>query len=186
MWLPRARVLPSELLLDTVPGQYRAGSRNGDDDPAVAQFLADARQATRPERPSAAQDPAYDCTGTVLVCDDDPDVLRFVCDALETRGGRALPVASGQAAIAMLQTNKSIDLLVVDFSMPDMNGATVVRQSLEIDPDLPILLMTGNADPDSMNDLPDVAMLLKPFDREVLTCRVADMLAAARDDIPFR
>jgi hypothetical protein len=40
--------------------------------------------------------------------------------------------------------------------------------------------MTGSTDFEAIqNDLPDVAMLLKPFDDEVLTRRVADMLQAA-------
>jgi CheY-like chemotaxis protein len=46
-------------------------------------------------------------------------------------------------------------------------------------PRLPILLITGNADPESIQaDLPDVPMLRKPFDREQLTTCVADLLEA--------
>jgi CheY-like chemotaxis protein len=70
-------------------------------------------------------------------------------------------------------------LLVVDYTMPGMNGAAVTRNVRGSHPKLPILLMTGNADPGAIRaDLPDVNMLLKPFDRDELTNRISVLLKA--------
>jgi signal transduction histidine kinase/CheY-like chemotaxis protein len=116
-------------------------------------------------------------SGTILVCDDDPAVLEFVCEALKIRGYQALSAANGRIAISLLNENKTIRLLVLDYTMPDMNGAAVIRQIRASHPRLPILLMTGNADPEVIQaDLPDVDMLLKPFDRDQLTRRISGLL----------
>ena len=82
----------------------------------VAQLRAPARGARR--------------GGTLLVCDDDPGVLELVCDALERSGYQAVPVRSGQAALEVLQRDEAISLLIVDFTMPEMNGGLVVRAAL--------------------------------------------------------
>ncbi len=116
-------------------------------------------------------------SGAILVCDDNSAVLEFICDALQGKGYQVLPVTNGRKAISVLKDNRAIRLLVVDFTMPEMNGAAVAREVRASRPRLPILLITGNADPDSIQaGLPDVPMLRKPFDREQLTARVADLL----------
>jgi signal transduction histidine kinase/CheY-like chemotaxis protein len=116
-------------------------------------------------------------TGAILVCDDNSAVLEFICDALKGKGYQVLPVTNGRKALSVLKDNRAIRLLVVDFTMPEMNGAAVAREVRARRPRLPILLITGNADPEAIQaDLPDVPMLRKPFDREQLTARVADLL----------
>jgi CheY-like chemotaxis protein len=118
-------------------------------------------------------------SGAILVCDDNSAVLEFICDALKGKGYQVLPVTNGRKAISVLKANRSIRLLVVDFTMPEMNGAAVAREVRASRPQFPILLITGNADPESIQvDLPDVPMLRKPFDREQLTACVADLLEA--------
>jgi signal transduction histidine kinase len=125
------------------------------------------------------QSPGY--AGTVLVCDDDPAVLQFVSEALETECCQVISVNNGRAAISMMEINRSIDLVVVDYTMPEMNGVAVIKAVRETHPAIPMLLMTGNADPETIqNEIPDVPMILKPFDRDVLTQRVGELLRAAR------
>jgi signal transduction histidine kinase/CheY-like chemotaxis protein len=146
------------------------------------------RARTLPLAPaiSTTQDQWQD-DGMILVCDDEPAVLQFVCNALETRNYKVFSATSGSAAVAILGNNKTIRLLVVDFTMPGMNGAAVIKQLRESRPDLQVLLMTGSADPETIQaDLPGVAMLLKPFDDTVLTRRVADLLEADRDRVAHR
>jgi signal transduction histidine kinase/CheY-like chemotaxis protein len=116
-------------------------------------------------------------SGAILVCDDNSSVLEFICDALKAKGYQVLPVTNGRNALSVLKDNHAIRLLVVDFTMPEMSGAAVAQAVRASRPRLPILLITGNADPESIQaDLPDVPMLRKPFDRDQLTARVADLL----------
>jgi signal transduction histidine kinase/ActR/RegA family two-component response regulator len=115
--------------------------------------------------------------GLILVCDDDPAVLEFVCEALKTKGYQVLSATNGASAVDILNGNEQIRLLVVDYTMPGMNGAAVTRNVRASHPKLPILLMTGNADPGAIRaGLPDVNMLLKPFDRDELTNRISVLL----------
>jgi signal transduction histidine kinase len=124
------------------------------------------------------QDHWQDC-GAILVCDDDEAVLQFVCHALEAKGYQVFSATNGTDAVSMVEENGGIRLLVVDFTMPEMNGGDVINKLRESRPDLPVLLVTGSADSEAIQGrLPGVAMLLKPFDHEVLTQRVASMLGA--------
>jgi DNA-binding response OmpR family regulator len=72
-------------------------------------------------------------TMTILVVDDEPDLLDNVSLALETEGYQVLTAANGVEALARLQTNP-IDLILADIAMPDMNGYQLyerVRQNPE-------------------------------------------------------
>jgi signal transduction histidine kinase len=114
---------------------------------------------------------------TILVCDDDPTVLEFLCDALMGAGYHVVAVHNGRSVLPALRANSSIRLLVVDFAMPEMNGAAVVRQVLMHRPDLPILLITGNAEPDAVQaEIPTVPILCKPFRPEQLAAVVGQLL----------
>ncbi|MEA2777129.1 MAG: hypothetical protein QOF90_2535 [Acetobacteraceae bacterium] len=123
-------------------------------------------------------------SGIILVCDDDVAVLGFVCAALRAKGYHVLSATSGRAAITMLNENEEIDLLLVDYAMPEMTGVAVIKEVTASHPWLPILLMTGNCDPEAIQaEVPDVAMLLKPFNQEELRGRVSGLLGTNPDDI---
>jgi signal transduction histidine kinase/CheY-like chemotaxis protein len=115
--------------------------------------------------------------GVILVCDDNPAVLDFTCDALRAKGYHVLSATSGRMAITTLNENDMIQLLIVDYTMPGMNGAAVIAQVRASHPALPILLMTGNANPAAIQaDLAGVELLTKPFNGDQLTERVLDLL----------
>jgi CheY-like chemotaxis protein len=115
--------------------------------------------------------------GMILVCDDDPAVLEFLSDALNNHGYETVAVVSGRAALNALEADDSICMLIVDYSMPGMNGGLVVREVWDRYPDLPVLLITGNADPDAIQtSYPGLPMLRKPFDHIQLAARVRELL----------
>ena len=101
-------------------------------------------QRTRlPSAASSGHDQTYSPprTGeTILVCDDDPTVLEFLSDALKGAGYHVVAVHDGRSVLPALKADSSIRLLVVDFAMPEMNGAAVIRQVLSTS--------TGPANPD--------------------------------------
>jgi signal transduction histidine kinase/ActR/RegA family two-component response regulator len=82
---------------------------------------------------------------TVLVIDDDPDVRRFLADTLETLGYAVLKAPDGPSGLDLLQRSRP-DLVLVDYSMPGMNGAEVARAARARRADLPILFASGYAD----------------------------------------
>ena len=114
---------------------------------------------------------------TILVCDDDLTVLEFLSDALKGAGYLVVAVHDGRSVLPALEANSSIRLLVVDFAMPEMNGAAVIRQVRAYQPDLPVLLITGNTEPDAVRaEIPTVPILSKPFRQEQLAARVGELL----------
>ena len=83
--------------------------------------------------------------GRILVVDDDADVRRFMVECLASLGYEVTQAESGRAGLARLALDAP-DLLIVDFAMPDMNGAEVAAIARASRPDLPIVLATGYAD----------------------------------------
>jgi EAL domain-containing protein (putative c-di-GMP-specific phosphodiesterase class I) len=95
--------------------------------------------------PQPAPDPKIVLRGRILLVDDDDNLLRAFGRALERAGHDVTRVGDGRAACELLQNIdvKEIDAVVTDLSMPGASGIDVMRAAHRLDPDLPVLLMTG-------------------------------------------
>lgn len=85
---------------------------------------------------------------TVLVVDDDVDLRETLCDALEAAGHQTLSARHGEEALAVLRSNRSVDMLILDLMMPVMTGWEL-RERMLADADLvriPVIVMTAAAD----------------------------------------
>jgi DNA-binding NtrC family response regulator len=120
---------------------------------------------------------------TVLVVDDEQDVLILLKLILETHGYRALLANGAEGAMRFLgQEDLALDLLLTDIVMPGMTGTDLARFSKEMRPDLPILFMSGFADTEAvrLKVWDDAARLLhKPFSEEAFVGEICDLLGAA-------
>jgi len=83
----------------------------------------------------------------VLIVDDDPLLLKSLCDALELDGHAVVTASGGQAGIdafhAARQPDAAFDIVITDLGMPYVDGrhvATAVKQSAEA---VPVILLTG-------------------------------------------
>lgn len=115
----------------------------------------------------------------VLVVEDDTAVRRYLVESLEMLGFSVLQAASGSEGLEILADADPV-LMIVDFAMPGMNGAEVVKAARDIAPDLPIILATGYADMDAVNKViaPD-RILRKPFQIDALAERIEAALSPA-------
>ena len=100
---------------------------------------------------------------TILLVDDDNEVREITRAMLHEHGHRVLEAGSGGAALDILQREPAIDLLIVDFAMPGMNGAEVARLAHARRPDLPVLFVTGFADRGALTGVDDTCIVGKPF-----------------------
>jgi CheY-like chemotaxis protein len=79
----------------------------------------------------------------VLCIDDLESSLRLSRAYLEKHGYRVLTANSGPEGLRMLQAH-SVDVLVLDYEMPLMNGEAVAREVRRLYPNLPIVLLSGH------------------------------------------
>ncbi len=104
----------------------------------------------------------------ILVIEDDEDVRRVIVDSLELAGHSVTAAADGVAGLAMMN-DVTPDLLIVDYAMPLMNGAEVIKAARAVRPGLPVVLATGYADMAEVDLVLDThSILTKPFDIDAL------------------
>ena len=127
----------------------------------------------------ARSDTRTDLSGyTIALVDDDAQVRGTLHDTLASAGATVEEAAEGGAGIELVRRLRP-DLLVVDFAMPGMTGADVVRKVREERPELPVVLVTGFADSAKLDAItgPQVAVLWKPFEAQELLRKVAGLLS---------
>ncbi|MFQ5771363.1 MAG: sigma-54-dependent transcriptional regulator, partial [bacterium] len=89
------------------------------------------------KQPSHSTQPA-----TILIADDDPHVCKSLKEILSYRGYHCIDAGDGKETLDRLNENK-VDLLLLDLKMPRINGMEVLKQSLATDPDLPVVMISG-------------------------------------------
>lgn len=80
----------------------------------------------------------------VLLVDDEVDFVDVLADRLEARGLNVYKTHNGSEALAAARKTV-FDAIVLDMAMPGMNGIETLEGLLEINPDLQVILLTGNA-----------------------------------------
>ncbi len=84
------------------------------------------------------------CKGTILLVDDDETVLSVGGEMLETLGFSVLPAAGGQEALDLLtEKGEQIVCVVLDLTMPHMDGKETCSRLREIDPAIPVIISSG-------------------------------------------
>ncbi|MGE5271860.1 MAG: response regulator [Thiohalocapsa sp.] len=122
----------------------------------------------------------------ILVIDDDAVLRRVITLALEAAGHTVLRCENGRKAIDFLAHERA-DLLITDIIMPEMDGVETLRAARLLQPDLPILAMSGGGSFDPRDYLGIATafgatdVLRKPFHPPELVERVAKLLAASAD-----
>ncbi|KAB8315379.1 PAS domain S-box protein [Tolypothrix campylonemoides VB511288] len=113
--------------------------------------------------PAASPAAAAHRRARVLVVDDD-DMRGVLVDALEAMGYAVVAAADGASGLQALE-RAAPDALIVDFAMPGMTGADVVREVRARHPSLPVLFASGYSDTAAIEAAAgrDARVLRKPF-----------------------
>ena len=115
---------------------------------------------------------------TILVVEDNPEVLELATATIRDLGYRVLTAVDGPSALGIIATNQEIDLLISDIVMPGgMNGFELISKARAVRGKLKALATSGYANvhrPGSAR--PDVPLLLKPYNLADLAKRVRQTL----------
>jgi EAL domain-containing protein (putative c-di-GMP-specific phosphodiesterase class I) len=119
--------------------------------------------------------------GKVLVADDEADLRSLIAEVLAEEGLAVTTAADAGTALTALREG-DFDLVVSDICMPGPNGLEFLRQIREEDPDLPVLLVTGQPSLETAIQAVEhgaLQYLIKPFS-------AGDLRAAARRGLNLR
>ncbi len=65
---------------------------------------------------------------TIMVVDDEADIVKIACTALNLQGYNTVQASSGKECLQLLETGVKPDLIVLDIMMPEMDGYTVCKK----------------------------------------------------------
>lgn len=118
---------------------------------------------------------------TILLADDEPAVRQITAQILTRRGYRVLVAESGSHALRLVDEHAgSIDLLLTDVMMPEMNGPELARVLVNRFVGLPVIFYSGFIDDASLRDgleLQSAKFLGKPFTISQITRLVSQSLS---------
>jgi CheY-like chemotaxis protein len=112
---------------------------------------------------------------SILVVDDDRDVRELAVSCLESLGYSVRSAEGGQAAIDLISEGLSIDMILIDIAMPEINGVQAIQAILKIRPTVPFLYMTGYMGRTAL-DPSEHRVLKKPFTLAELAEKVEEIL----------
>lgn len=102
--------------------------------------------------------------GTVLVVDDDIAALRVAERVMQRDGFRVIKANDGRAALDLYaEHGPSIDLVLLDLTMPELSGWETLRELQLLDPGVTVLLMSGYAQEPGANINGAAGFLAKPY-----------------------
>lgn len=110
---------------------------------------------------------------TILLVDDDPDILKILKDNLEFDNYRVLLATNGKEALDLFDTTR-VNLVILDLSLPDIDGIQVCRRMRDMS-SIPIIMLTArDRVPDKVLGLDSGAddYVSKPFDYLELVARI--------------
>ncbi len=125
---------------------------------------------------------------SVLVVDDEPTVRKFSSDILTEAGYKVVTVNDGQEAIDLLRARtQAFDVVLLDLTMPRLDGESTLIAIRFLDPTLPVILMSGHSErlvAERFVGRGVSDFLAKPFSAVDLATRIRSTIAKANPNQP--
>lgn len=140
----------------------------------------EAPQRRKVEAPEISSE--WSAGGRVLLVEDE-DMVRAVAERALARAGYQITACSdGEDGLEAFEADSDFDIVVSDVVMPGMDGPAMVRAIRKLQPEIPVLFMSGYAEEALRKDIdvPNMHFLPKPFSVAAITDKVAMIMAQAR------
>lgn len=128
-------------------------------------------------------------THKLLIVDDEQDIRELLRRMLEIAGYDVIEADRGESALYALAKTQGVEMVLLDWMMPQMSGLDVLTQLRETFPDLPVLMLSARAEQEDIiralefgaNDY-----LLKPVDRDTLLLKISSLFNEERESRRIR
>ena len=118
--------------------------------------------------------------GTILLVEDEEGLRALNARGLTSRGYTVIEAGNGVEAIAVLEREGHVDLVVSDVVMPEMDGPTLLKELRRRDPNVKVIFVSGYAEEAFQKNLPEqeqYEFLAKPFTLKQLVSKVKETMA---------
>lgn len=142
-------------------------------------FVACFPSLSGPPTPRNLGEPRKQRSETVLVVQDNPHLRKTIKTYFAREGYRVLEAESTFEAVHLAEQGSRIDLLLVDYSLPDGNGPELARALRGQLPDLKVLIATGHPEQRAtLREDDRTAVISKPFDLQQFGALIQRLLEA--------
>lgn len=141
-------------------------------------FPASLQQAVK-SKDSDMQDKKWKASGTILVVDDEESIRMLCKRALEIHGFNVLCADDGRKAVELFNEQTDIKLVILDMTMPYMNGEETYKELQKIKADVKVLLSSGYSENEAFDKFTGkgiAGFLQKPYKASALTEKIKDLL----------
>jgi signal transduction histidine kinase/CheY-like chemotaxis protein len=115
----------------------------------------------------------------ILLADDETMLRDLLAELLESSGYNVIKVSSGTEALKVLTEEIKVDLAIIDYNMPEMDGLTCIKKIRELKFDMHIILSSGSFHFEDNFDYKKAgitAMLSKPYEFETMLSTIQKLI----------
>ncbi len=113
----------------------------------------------------------------VMVVDDEVPFVETITKRLEKRGLKVISAYGGQEALETLDTNRNVDVVILDVKMPGMDGIETLREIKQQHPLVEVVMLTGHATVETAI----MGMRLGAFDYLMKPCEMEQLLVKVQE-----
>lgn len=115
----------------------------------------------------------------ILLIDDEEMLRDLLAEMLESNGYNVIKVGSGSEALKLLTEEIKVDLVIVDFNMPEMNGLETIHKIRELNFKMPIIMSSGSIGLEEKLNLKEAgitATLTKPYEFDTMFSTIQKLI----------
>lgn len=115
----------------------------------------------------------------ILLAEDEEMLSELLSELLESNGYNVIKVVNGIEVLKVLTEEIKVDLAIIDYNMPEMNGIDCIKNIRKLNLDIPVILSSGSLKPQNSSDIKSLGIdeiLPKPYEFETLVKTIQKLI----------